>query len=76
MRTVPTNAGSSKSHREPLMGFLCPVCSSWRTEVRETWDRASWRLFCFACGEYVKINPETARSVHDADYGRSAENVE
>lgn len=80
MKTDPTTAGFSKSSwgklPDPLMGFLCPVCGSWRTEVRETWDRASWRLFCFACGEYVKINLETARSVHDADYGRSAENVE
>ena len=74
MKTVPTNAGSSKSHREPLMGFLCPECGSWRTEVWETHDGEALYLWCFACSSRVKVNPKTIRSVHDAD-GRNAEKV-
>lgn len=80
MKTDPTNAGFSKSSRrkysEPLMGFLCPVCGSWRTEVWETHDGEALYLWCFACSGRVKVNPKTIRSIHDADYGRSAENVE
>lgn len=56
------------------MGFLCPQCGSWRTEVWETLDGEALYLWCFACSARVKVNPKTIRSVHDAD-GRNAEKV-
>ena len=56
------------------MGFLCPQCGSWRTEVWETHDGEPLYLWCFACSVRVKVTPKTIRSVHDAD-GRNAEKV-